>query len=409
NNVPEYGAVGRLTVQLVLEEETSNITIHTPSLSTSRSDHIVMQGIENSIGTVANFVPGRVRSFLKLTNDAVRFSPVPNLRPVLSIPADISLDLAIGSCSPVSVDVGSASASDDTEGLGAVYSVRSDLLELDAPYPAGVTTIEWSVIDAGGLKAVANQKISINDKQNPSIVAPASLSVGNDAGLGSAVVDAGSAVAEDNCANPSVEGVRSDAAALSAPFMVGVTKITWTALDAAGNSAVAEQLITVRDVEAPVVGSLSNILVDATNTFGAVVNFSATASDNVLVTSISCSRESGSVFPAGDTHVVCTARDAAGNEGSGSFVVHVRGAAEQLAEMIEFVGDLGLSNGVGNPMLNHLQNALKSVDSPDQACKKIEDFIKALSSSKTRAEVSPSELYELLASAKQIQAVLGCV
>ena len=408
NNVPEFGALGRLTVQLVLSEETNDIAVYTTSLATRRSDHLVTQGIENSTGTLSASLPGRVRTFLKLTNDGVRFTPAPNLRPILSIPADISLDLAIGSCSPLAVDVGSATATDDTDGF-TIGAVRSDLLELDAPYPAGVTEIEWSVTDMGGLKASAIQKVSINDRENPSIVAPADLSADNDPGLGSAAVDAGTAVAEDNCADVAVEGVRSDAVELSAPFPVGVTTITWTAKDLAGNSAVASQTVTVRDVEAPVVGSLPDIELDATSKSGAVVSFSVSASDNVGVSGVSCTHQSGSVFPVGSTQVSCTARDAAGNHASVSFVVHVRGAEEQLLSLIALVGELDLSSGVANPLLNQLQNALKAIDAPDHvSCKKLDDFIQMLGSTKTTAKLSVAELADLLAQAKRIKSVLGC-
>jgi len=407
NNVPEFGSTGRLTVQLVLEEETHDITIHTTGLATFRSDHLVTQGIENATGSQSAALPGRVRAFLKLNSDAVKFSPAPNLRPVLSIPGNISLDLAIGSCSPVAVDVGRASATDDTDGF-TILGERSDFLLLEEPYPAGVTTIQWTVTDLGGLKASANQTVSINDKENPSIVAPANLLADNDPGLGSAVVDAGAAVATDNCA-AAVEGVRSDAAALSAPFPVGVTTITWTARDEAGNSAVASQTVTVRDVEAPVVGSVSDISVDATSRSGAVVSFSMPASDNVGVISNSCTHQSGSVFPDGNTTVTCTARDAAGNHASASFVVHVRGAGEQLGNMIESFGRLDLSNGVGNPMLNQLRAALNAIDGPAHiSCKKLDDFIKLLNGSKALSELSAPEISDLLATARRIQSVLGC-
>ena len=408
NNVPEFGSTGRLTVQLVLEEETNDITIHTTKLSTFRSDHLVTQGLENASGTVAASVSGRVRTFLKLTNDAVKFSPAPNARPVLSIPADISLELNIGSCSAV-VDAGSASATDDTEGF-SISAERSDLLPLDEPYPVGVTTVKWTVTDAGGLKASADQTVTVKESVNPSITAPANVSANNDPGLGSAVVDAGAAVAEDNCPGyVSVEGVRSDALALSDPFPVGVTTISWKALDVSGNSAVANQTVTVVDVEAPVFNSIANVSVDATNRDGAAVSFSAHAVDNVAVTHISCSHASGSFFPVGSTTVTCTASDAASNSASASFVVTVVGPAEHLNTLLGLVEGAELSAGVANPLLNQLRAVLDGLDKPDAvSCKKIEDFMKQLASSKTRSELSLQEYNDLLAYAVKIQKMLGC-
>ncbi|HLA14662.1 MAG TPA: HYR domain-containing protein, partial [Gemmatimonadaceae bacterium] len=407
NNVPEFGSTGRLTTQLVLEEETNDITIHTTQLSTFRSDHLVTQGIENASGTLAASLPGRVRTFLKISNDAVRFSPAPNLRPVLSVPANISLDLEIGSCSR-SVDVGSATATDDTEGF-SISAERSDLLSLEDSYPAGVTTVKWTVTDAGGLKVSADQTVTLKESVNPSVTAPADVSANNDPGLGSAVVDAGAAVAEDNCPGVSVEGVRGDAAALSDPFPVGVTTISWKAVDVSGNSAVATQKVTVVDVEAPVFNSIADISLDATSRDGAVVSFATSASDNVAVTNISCSHASGSFFPVGSTSVTCTASDAANNRASVSFVVTVVGPADHLNALIDLVEGAELSGGVANPLLNQLRAALDGLEKPDVvSCTKIKDFIRALASSKTRSELTVEEYNELLAYAVKIESMLGC-
>ena len=409
-NVPEVGlgSKGRLTAQLILSEETNEITIYTTSMTVTRSDHIVTQGIENSTGTLAAFLPGRVRGWYKLLQDGVKFSPSPNLRPVLSIPADIAFDLEIGSCSR-SVDVGSASATDDTEGF-SISAERSDLLPLEEPYPAGVTTVKWTVTDAGGLKASADQTVTLKESVNPSVNAPANVSANNDPGLGSAVVDAGTAVAEDNCpGDVSVEGVRSDALALSDPFPVGVTTISWKALDVSGNSAVATQTVTVVDVEAPLFNSIANISVDATSRDGANVSFDTFAWDNVAVVNISCSHTSGSFFRVGSTAVECTAKDAAGNSASQSFVVTVVGPGEHLDALIDIVENAGLSGGVANPLLNQLRATLEGLDKPDAvSCKKIEDFIKALASGKTRSELSLQEYNDLLAYALKIQKMLGC-
>ena len=407
-NVREYMSTGRLTAQLVLAEETHEITIYSTNVSTFRSDHLITQGIENLAGTEAAFVPGRVRGFFKLANDAVRFTPAPNERPVLTVPANISLVLDIGSCA-VSVDPGSPSATDDTEGFSMLPPVRSDALALDAPYPGGVTTIVWTVEDAGGLKTSGTQTIHVQDKENPSITAPASISADNDPGMGSAAVSAGSAVGTDNCPNLAISGARSDGAVLSAPFPVGVTTITWTAADQAGNSVTAAQTVRVNDVEAPTFSSLADISLDATSRSGAVVSFATSFSDNVAVVKVDCSRESGSVFPAGQTTVTCTAYDAAGNSASDSFVVAVRGAAEQLVSLIGDIEDLNLSGGTANPMVNQLLAALRDVENEGGAsCKKIDDYIKMLTERKKSSEISSADVLAMLEDARRIKSVLGC-
>ena len=82
---------------------------------------------------------------------------------------------------------------------------------------------------------------------------------------------------------------------------------------------------TPADTTPPVVTVPGAINVTATNSAGAVVHFTATATDDVdgAITPV-CSPASGSVFPVGVTTVTCTATDQAGNVGSASFNgVHV--------------------------------------------------------------------------------------
>jgi hypothetical protein len=91
----------------------------------------------------------------------------------------------------------------------------------------------------------------------PAISVPADIAVGNDAGKAYATVNPGMATATDNTGIQSITGVRSDGKALTDPYPIGVTTITWTATDLYGNTAVGEQKVTVSDVEAPVIVGLS--------------------------------------------------------------------------------------------------------------------------------------------------------
>jgi hypothetical protein len=409
-NVKEFGSgtFGRLTSQLVLHEESNEITIHTTSMSTTRSDHIVTQAIENAPGTAGQFVAGRVRNFYKLDKDAVKFIPTPNARPVLTLPSDISIVLEIGSCE-ASVNPGSPSATDDTDGFTILPPVRSDGRAIDAPYRAGVTTIAWTVLDIGGLKTTADQTIHVKDQENPSITAPASISAENDPGKGSAVLVAGNAVAADNCGEPPVSSARSDGAQLSAPFPVGTTTITWTAKDAAGNSVSASQSVLVRDVEAPRI-SASDIELDATSKSGVVVSaFNLVFGDNVGVVNVSCTPEPGSMFRAGTNPVTCTAVDAAGLSASATFNVIVHGAAEQIVALLGYMETLDLTNGAGNPLMNQLRAALAAVEQEGNvSCKKVDDFLRMLTDRKKSSDVSYAEMFEIIEDAKRIKAVLGC-
>ena len=69
----------------------------------------------------------------------------------------------------------------------------------------------------------------------------------------------------------------------------------------------------------------ADIVVEATSPDGAVVEYTASATDLVdAVVSVICSPVSGSTFPLGTTSVSCSATDTAGNIAEGSFNVTVQ-------------------------------------------------------------------------------------
>ena len=231
---------------------------------------------------------------------------------------------------------------------------------------------------------------------------PADISKVNDPGLGSAVVAAGSATAKDNCPELTVSHVRSDGA-LDGPFAVGLTTITWTATDAAGNTATATQSIIVRDVEAPTITVPAGMKVNATSPSGALVRYDISWADNVGVTGGSCSPASGSLFPIGSSTVTCSASDAAGHTTVKSFTVTVLGAEARRASLIDFVlsRDPALPNGTANPLVNQLR-AAEGADS----CKKMADFIKMVG--KKAGDIKPEDAQYMIGEARAIMGLMGC-
>jgi hypothetical protein len=245
---------------------------------------------------------------------------------------------------------------------------------------------------------------AVSDEENPSIAPPANVTQGNDPGLASAVVNVGSPVAADNCVDVTVTSARSDGKALDAPYPVGVTTITWTAKDAAGNSASAVQTITVLDIEAPVFGEASNLSLNATSPSGAVVTYQLAVTDNVGVSSLLCEPASGSVFPVGSSSVSCSASDAAGNSSSKSFSVYVVDAHQQVANLIDHVKGLGLPSGTAQPLINQLRVAYRE---QGNECKKMSDFLN-LVETKSSSIDDDDEAY-IEAEANRIIDALGCV
>jgi hypothetical protein len=133
----------------------------------------------------------------------------------------------------------------------------------------------------------------------------------------------------------------------------------------------------------------------ATTPAGALVAFDASAADLVGVTSLMCTPASGSRFAIGSTTVDCVARDAAGNAGHGTFVVHVAGAQEQLADLL---GDV---TGVGPG------NSLAAKLSGGVACPSLQAFVLEVQAQSGKQVPAP-QAASFIARARQIQAVAGC-
>jgi hypothetical protein len=325
---------------------------------------------------------------------------VGNAAPTILAPSNVSFNTDLGVCDAI-VNLGTATAHDDFAGVSVGTPVRSDGRPLSAAYSKGVTTIMWTATDVEGLTATASQTVTVNDNERPSLTMPADISKGNDPGQGSAVVAAGSATAKDNCGELNLTHVRSDGAT-DGPFAVGLTTITWTATDAAGNTATATQSIIVRDIESPTITVPEGLKVNATSPSGALVSYDISWADNVGVISGSCSPASRTLFPMGPTLVTCSASDAAGHTTVKSFTVTVLGAELRRVSLIDFVlsRDPALPNGTANPLVNQLRAA----EGGD--CKKMSDFISMVR--KKSGDIKPEDVTYMIGEAQSIMRVMGC-
>jgi hypothetical protein len=222
-----------------------------------------------------------------------------------------------------------------TSGLGAVadFAVSAvDLVDGDVTvacsaasgdqFPLGSTTVTCSAADARANAARETFVVSVVDTTAPALAAPADVTAeatGPDGARVSYLV----ADARDTVDGP-VTPVCSPAA--GGTFPLGTTTVECTATDRAGNAATVSATVTVRDTTAPVVAVPANLAVEATGPDGATVPYgTVTASDAVDGTvEATCDPVSGTVFALGTTPVECSVRDAAGNTGSGSFLVTVQ-------------------------------------------------------------------------------------
>ncbi|MCA1614787.1 MAG: PxKF domain-containing protein [Acidobacteria bacterium] len=239
--------------------------------------------------------------------------------PTISAPADLTLQCASGipTASP-----SQATAADNCAAPTVTVSDSSNNGAGSAASPL-VITRTYTATDAAGNTASDSQTITVIDTTAPTVSAPADLTLQCASGI--PAPDASQATASDNCAGTPAVTV-SDASnngAGSAASPLVITR-TFTATDAAGNTASDTQTITVSDTTAPTLDVPTDITVgNDAGSCSAGVSFAVTATDNCGPANVALSHASGSVFQKGTTTVTATATDAAGNATTKSFTVTV--------------------------------------------------------------------------------------
>jgi uncharacterized delta-60 repeat protein len=186
----------------------------------------------------------------------------------------------------------------------------------------GSTIITWTYTDAAGNSSTQNQEILIADTEKPIIALPNNIIQPTDARSCEAGLSISLPTVTDNCNTGIIAtGVRSDGLPLNEPFALGITTITWTAVDGAGNQAnEVQQNISVIDEEKPIIEGVSPLVQSSDiGSCGAILTIiPPLASDNcdnpVATGTRSDGLELSEVFPIGVTIITWSAKDASGNE-----------------------------------------------------------------------------------------------
>ena len=210
-----------------------------------------------------------------------------NEDPALTIPADI--------LSPnCNVDIGMARATDNCGGLIPTNNAP-------AVFSLGITAVVWQVSDAAGNTVSATQLITVSDTLAPLNTAPADVTVTTDLdSCTTSGVALGAPITGDNC---TIASISNNA---PANFPIGTTTVTWTVTDAAGNTTLSTQLVTVNDDAPPSLIPPPDIVSDSCT----IILGNPTVSDNCAVT---FSNDAPLSFPTGTTTVTWTASDTFGN------------------------------------------------------------------------------------------------
>lgn len=253
-------------------------------------------------------------------------------------------------------------------------------------FALGTTTVTCSATDLAGNTGTNTFTVEVQDVTKPIVMVPADITVEATGATGAQVAyDAASA--EDD-----VDGDLpvTCSKASGTTFPLGTTTVTCTATDAAGNIGDSSFTVTVEDTTAPLVNVPDDIVREATSAAGATATFSASASDAVDGSvPATCDPSSGATFALGNTTVICSATDAAGNTGSGSFTVTVRDTtapvvtvpANQVAEATGpngakvVYGDVSASDivdGQVNPSCSQASNTVFKLGTTTVTCTAID-------------------------------------
>ncbi len=278
---------------------------------------------------------------LKVTSDSTDVNP-PNpctkdtILPRIICPANITATITNAADTCVRVTWAEPTGTDNCSTPSVSCTAKSN----DC-FKIGVTTVTHTATDAAGNKASCSFTITVtraivnpcsDDKIVPTISCPANITATITNAADTCVrVTWAEPTGTDNCSTPSV----SCTAKSNDCFKIGVTTVTHTATDAAGNKASCSFTITVGravvnpcsdDKIVPTISCPANITATITNAADTCVKVTwiePTGSDNCSTPSVSCTAKPNDCFKVGVTTVTHTATDAAGNKASCSFTITV--------------------------------------------------------------------------------------
>jgi len=247
--------------------------------------------------------------------------------PVITCPADITVDNDPGQCNAV-VGIPNPNVSDDCPGVSFEYTPASG-----TAFEEGTTTVTATATDASDNTATCTFDVTVNDVEAPAAACQditVNLNTSGLYNLNPNELDGGST---DNCG---VAGLGINTTVFDCDDLGETFPIELTVSDNTGNFALCTSNVTVRDVDSPIVTCVASsiVLTDRNNDPGACsysaqgTEFDATATDNCGVASLTNNYNNagtlaGAAFPVGTTQLRWTALDATGNLDTCSIKIRV--------------------------------------------------------------------------------------
>jgi hypothetical protein len=288
--------------------------------------------------------------------------------------------------------------------VGEAYAPPYEVVLDTSVLAPGVYSVWATAFDASGNQFSAEGTITV-DPPPPTVTVPAPITKEATSSRGATVKFSAAARDWNGAALPVTCRPAS-----GSTFPLGKTKVSCSATDSYGSTATKAFTITVVDTTPPVVKVPADVAVDATTPKGALVTYAASASDAVSGDLVpSCKPGSGATFAIGDTAVSCSAADAAGNTGSASFAVHVRGAREQVDAMRAWLAAQGVDQLVASRLDGELADVRKQLDAGRQnaVCGALADFVTDVNRESGK-RLTKEQATRLAGDATRVRGVAGC-
>jgi hypothetical protein len=219
-NVPHFGGGNNVTSQLVLNESSNIIEIHTTAMPSDGGAHTM--GIEDAFGTQAVTVPGRNATSWSAFNDYVAFIPQTSLYDACGI-ASLTADVTSFDCTNV-----------------------------------GPNTVTVTAVDNNGNISTCTSTVTVTDVTPPTAICQ-NITVQLDAAGSASIV----AADIDNGSSDICTGVTLSASQTSFDCsMVGPNNVTLTVTDTYGNVSTCVAVVTVADTIDPTITCPSAIAVN---------------------------------------------------------------------------------------------------------------------------------------------------
>jgi hypothetical protein len=106
-------------------------------------------------------------------------------------------------------------------------------------FPVGTTPVTCTATDLAGNQATCTFNVVVADTQNPTIICPPNIATCMQD------VILGTPITSDNCATSTLTITRGDNLPLNADYPVGITLVTYTLTDTAGNMSSCVQSVMV--------------------------------------------------------------------------------------------------------------------------------------------------------------------